>query len=61
MDFIFLVGCKKGSMKHVIDLPCFQEAQLIGDGGQDLNNSEGSILFRGEFWVGDGVFEVSGF
>ena len=45
----------------MMDLPRFGEAKLVCDRGQDFNDCEGSFTFRGELWVGDGVFEVSGF
>ena len=44
-----------------MDFPCFGEMELIHDGGEDFDNREGSFSFGGEFWVGDGTFEVSGF
>ena len=48
-------------MKHVMDLPCFGELQLICDGGEDFDNCEGSFTFWGKLEVGNGAFEVSGF
>ena len=44
-----------------MDLPRFRESELIGDGGKDFDNREGSFTFRGEFGVGNGAFEISGF
>ena len=44
-----------------MDLPRFGEAELVGDGGKDLDDGEGSFSFGGKFWVSDGTFEVSGF
>ena len=48
-------------MKCVMDFPRFGEAELVHDGRGDFNNHEGSFTFKNEFWVGDGVFEVSDF
>ena len=31
MCIIFFVGCKKGGMEHVMDLPCLEEAELVYD------------------------------
>ena len=31
MDLVFLVGCKKGSMEHVMNFPCLRGAELVGD------------------------------
>ena len=56
MDLIFSVRNKKRSMEHVMDLPCFEEAELICDQREDLDNHEGSFMFWGEFGVGDGSF-----
>ena len=61
MDLIFSVRRKKGSMERVVDFPCFRESELVGDGGEDFDNREGSFTFWGELWVGDGSFEISGF
>ena len=43
-----------------MDLPRFEEAELICDGGEDLDNCEGSLSLQGKLWVGNGAFEVSG-
>ena len=48
-------------MERVVDLPRFGESELVCDGGEDFDDREGSFTFRGELWVGNGVFEVSGF
>ena len=48
-------------MECMMDLLRFWEAQLIGDGGEDLDNCEGSFMFQGEFGIGNGAFEISGF
>ena len=61
MDLVFFIWYKKGSMEHVMDLPCSREVQLVSDGGEDLDNCEGSFTFWGELWVGNGVFQVFGF
>ena len=44
----------------MVDFPCFGEAQLIGDGGEDLDNCKRSFTFRGELWVCDRMLEISG-
>ena len=44
-----------------MNLPRFRESESIGDGREDFDDCEGSFSFRGEFGVGDGAFEVSGF
>ena len=61
MDLIFLVRHKKRSVEHVMNLPHLWEAELICDGGEDLDNGEGSFSFEGQLGVGNGAFEVSGF
>ena len=61
MDLVFFVRRKKGSMERVVDLPCFGESELVGDGGEDFDNCEGSFTFGGKFGVCDGAFEISGF
>ena len=61
MDLVFSVRRKKGSMERVMDLPRFGEAELIGDGGEGLDNCEGSFSFQGELQVCDGSLEISGF
>ena len=48
-------------MKHVMDLPCFREAELVSDGGEDFDNCERSFSLQGELWVGNGTFEISDF
>ena len=48
-------------MERVVDFPCFRESELVGDGGEDFDNCEGSFTFGGKLWVCDGAFEVSGF
>ena len=61
MDLVFLVGCKKRSVECVMDLPYPQEAELVSDGGENLDYYEGSFTFQGKFGVDDGAFEISGF
>ena len=61
MDLVFSVRCKKGSMECVVNLPRFGEVELIYDGREDLDDCEGSFSFGGKLWVGDRVFEISGF
>ena len=61
MDLIFLVGSKKGGMEHVMNLPCFGEAELVRDRREDFDDCEGSFTFGGELWICNGAFEVSGF
>ena len=48
-------------MEDWVDLPCFWQAELVNDWGQDFCDGEGSFLFRGELRVNYGSFEVSGF
>ena len=45
----------------MMNFPCFGETELVHDRGEDLDDCEGSFTFRGEFWIGDGAFKVSGF
>ena len=59
MDLVFLVRYKERSVEHVMDLPCFREAELICDGQEDFDDCEGSFMFQSKFGVGNGVFEVS--
>ena len=47
-------------MEHVMDLPHFGEAELVCNGGENFDNHEGSFIFGGELWIGNGTFEVSG-
>ena len=61
MDFIFSVRRKKGSMECVMDLPCFGEAELVYDRGEDFDYCEGSLMFWSKFGAGDRVFKVSDF
>ena len=61
MDFVFFVQCEKGSVKHVMNFPHFEKAELICDRREDCDDSEESFSFWSELWVGDGAFEVSGF
>ena len=61
MDLVFLVRRKKRSVERGMDLPRFGESELVGDGGEDFDDREGSFSFGGELGVCDGAFEVSGF
>ena len=48
-------------MERVVDLPHFGEVELVCDGGENLDNHEGSFTFQGKFEVGNGAFQVSDF
>ena len=61
MDGVLMVGYKKGSVEHKMDLPHFREVKLIHDMRQDLDNYEGSFLFWCKLQVGNGIFQVSCF
>ena len=61
MNFVFFVQHKKGSMKHMVNLPCFGEVELVYDGGEDFDNSEESFLLQSKLQVSNGTFEISGF
>ena len=56
-----MIGCQKESMECVVDLPCFEEAELVVDQGQDLDNYEGSFSLGHKLQIGDQAFQVSGF
>ena len=45
MDLVFSVRCKKGSMEHEVDLPHFEETELISDEGENFDDGEGSFSF----------------
>ena len=47
-------------MECVMNFPCLGKVELIHDGRENHDDYEGSFLFRGEFGIGDGGFEVSG-
>ena len=61
MDLIFLVRHKERSMEHVIDLPCFGEAELIHDWREDFNYHEGPFTFWGELRVNNEASKISDF
>ena len=61
MDRVLLIGCKKGSVECVVDLPCVGEVELVCDRRKDFDDSKGFFILGGEFWVGNGAFKVSGF
>ena len=44
-----------------MDLPHFGEAELVCNWRQGLDNSEGSLSFQGELWIGNRSFEIPGF
>ena len=44
-----------------MDLPCFREAELTRDWGEDFDDCERSFTFGGELGVCDGTLEISGF
>ena len=48
-------------MECVMDLPCFGEAELICDGGEDFDDCEESFTFWCEFGVRNRSLQVSGF
>jgi len=48
-------------MERVVDMPRFWESELIDDGGEDFSDGEGAFAFWSELWIGNGMFEVSGF
>ena len=49
MDLVFLIGCEKGSVERVMDLPCFGEVELIGDGERTLMIVKGPSHFGVNF------------
>ena len=61
MDRVLMVGHKKGGVEHVMDFPHFGEAELIHDQKEDFDDCEGLFLLEGEYGIGNGPFEVSGF
>ena len=61
MDLVFFVGCKEGGVECVMNLPCFGEAELVCNRGENFDDRERSFTFGGELGVCNGSFEVSGF
>ena len=39
-------------MEHGMNLPRLWDFKFVGDGRQDLDDSEWSFLFQSELWIG---------
>ena len=61
VNFIFMIGRKKGSMECVVNFPRLWESEIVGDGREYFCDGKWSLSLGGEFGFWKGLFKVLSF